>query len=180
MESCAAPPSSRGQARSRVGLAHGNARADAGALGPAESYGESVFGLRDAFYQKCYGEGYQPDDMVLPPISVSSLLADLPSPMKEAPTRVDAVPRGLPQRRLERAIFEAVANCAAFVALCVGDAPALTPARALEVLRGTSKRIVDDRLEGFDDADAFGALSVGDTDVGDTDGGDEVLGATRS
>ena len=42
-------------------------------------------------------------------------------------------------RRVERAIFDAAASCAPFVELCVGAAPALTPAQALEVLRGHRK-----------------------------------------
>ena len=78
-------------------------------------------------------------------MSVSALLADLPSPVwvREARECVDEF--GF--RRVERAIFDAAARCAPFVALCVGEAPALTPAQALEVLCGTCRVIVKEKLE---------------------------------
>ena len=105
----------------------------------------AIVQVRGAFYPAC-GEHYVNNaaDCVLEPMSVSALLADLPSPVwvREARECVDEF--GF--RRVERAIFDAAARCAPFVALCVGEAPALTPAQALEVLCGTCHVIVKEKL----------------------------------
>ena len=82
---------------------------------------------------------------MLEPMSVSALLADLPSPVWVRKVRECVDEFGY--RRVDRAIFDAAARCARFVALCVGEAPALTPAQALEVLCGTCHVIVKEKLE---------------------------------
>ena len=106
----------------------------------------AIVQVRGAFYPAC-GEHYVNNaaDYVLEPMSVSALLADLPSPVWVRNARECVDEFGF--RRVERAIFDAAARCAPFVALCVGEAPALTPAQALEVLCGTCHVIVKEKLE---------------------------------
>lgn len=102
--------------------------------GANSAYGDSLGPLRGAIYPGC-GDVLN-EEPVQEPISVSALLANLPSPIY--------VPRyTLPGGRwIERAIFDAAARSASFAALFVSEPPALTPAMALEVLRGVSQTIV--------------------------------------
>lgn len=86
----------------------------------------------------------EPVRAVMEPVSLVSLLETAPSCMGKKPPRGRQSPRG---RRLEQAIAGAIATCAPFVALCVGEAAPLTAAHALEVLEGTRRHIVEGDLE---------------------------------
>ena len=138
-------------------------------LGLTDGSRENLYALADCFYKN--ENVYDDKEMMMDPVSVASLLANLPSPMDEVPNQAWKVAKGLPERRLEMVIFDAMSRCASFVALCVGDAPALTPAQAFEVMRGTSRRIVKERL-GWTDGngvEVFDDFTVGDKGVYDDD-----------
>ena len=111
----------------------------------------AIVQVREAFYPEC-DEDFVNDvhECVMEPISINALLANLPSPVHVPDNRRPI--SGMGCRLLERAIFEAAAGCSRFVKLCVGKAPALTPAQALEVLRGTCDVIIKEGCDGMDDS----------------------------
>lgn len=128
---------------------------------------EAIYGMQGAFYPECGDTIGEPISHVGEPISLSQLLANLPSPVYIP--RHSSI-RDMGGRRLERAIFDAAAHCAAFVALCVGEAPALTPAQALEVLGGTCEAIVKQQCEDMNDMEwdlPLGATSEYEDDDGE-------------
>ena len=146
------------------------ALSDLGAM-DAGAIEEAIVRMRGAFFPEC-SEDYVNDaeEAVLAPISVSALLANCPSPV------YSPVYSPMGGRRLERAVFEAATSCAAFVALCVGEAPALKPAQALEALHGTCEVIVGKGCKGCGDSDweipAMGEHGEYDDDPEVTHGGD--------
>jgi len=151
-----------------------------GPLGSAEAREENIVKLRRAFYPNCCEDFAPPEAHVLEPISVAALLANLPSPMKAVKDNWDPdgdVVRGLPSRYIERAIWDAAARSATFVALCVGEERTLSPGVALEVLQQTKLRIVnacDDEI--FLEEMAMGEKGVYDDDpsVGHDDEWEEI------
>jgi len=143
--------------------------ASEGPLGSAETYRENIIKLRRAFYPDCCDDD-DCDQYVQAPISTSSLLANLPSPIQTVEDNWDpeVYPlRDLPTRYIERAIFDAAARSAPFVALCVGEAPALSPGVALTVLHKTCKRIG----KGIDDEILLPEMAVVEKGVYDEDPG---------
>lgn len=103
---------------------------------------------------------------VMEPVSLSSLLEETPSCMGNSP------PTSSAGRRLEQAIAAAIATCAPFVALCVGEAAPLTAAHAMEVLEGTRRQIVEEELEWARDSEW--KVPIADASVYDDDD-DELL-----
>lgn len=149
-------------------------------LGDEEEYVDRIYQLRQAFYPDPHS-AHDEETAVMAPMSVAAVLANLPSPiaqLEQLSVGWRGVPQGVPLRRLDIAIFAAVASCAPFVALCVGASPALTPLQALEVLSGTKTR-VRERLSWADSNSYFKAgrdgIKLGDKGVYDDD--DECDGA---
>lgn len=91
-----------------------------GPLGPVEAYSDAIAGLRTAIRPNSCNDAICPEAMVLGPISVAALLANLPSPVKVGERDLF---RDFGSPRVARAIWDAAMSCEPFVALCVGEEP---------------------------------------------------------